>query len=208
MAKNRSKPRPTARSAHATSAPRSKKSPAPHEFHLGLAEIATMLALSLFIWWASPMMAHALRGWSYAGAFLLAFLASATVFVPAGPLQFAVVMLGRTLNPVLLGLFAGIGSGIGELSGYFVGRGSQHLLRTKDKTLKWVLDLQKSVLRRWAGLGIFFLAAIPNPFFDFAGIAAGLMGMSWWEFLLWCIAGRIVRFILLAYLGIWSAHWF
>jgi membrane protein YqaA with SNARE-associated domain len=128
-------------------------------------------------------------------------LASATVIVPAGPLQLAIVGLGRTLDPLLLGLVAGIGSGLGELSGYFVGQGSSHLMKTKDKTLKWLLKLQSSILRRWAGPGIFFLSAIPNPFFDFAGIAAGLMGMKWYEFLLWCVAGRIVRFVLLAQLG-------
>ncbi len=177
------------------------------EFRFGLVEIATMLIISVFIWWASPMLAHVLRTWSYAGAFLLAFLASATVFVPAGPLQFAVVMLGRHLDPWLLGIVAGVGSGLGELSGYFFGQGSSYLLRTKDKTLKWILALQKSFLRQYAGLGIFALSAIPNPFFDFAGIAAGLMGMKWYEFLLWCIAGRIVRFIVLAYLGIWTESW-
>jgi membrane protein YqaA with SNARE-associated domain len=166
-----------------------------------------MAGLSLVIWFASPMLADALRGWSYAGAFILAFLSSATVFVPAGPLQLAIVMLGRQLDPVALGIVAGIGSGFGELSGYFVGQGSSHVLRTKDKTLKMVMKLQTGVLRRFAGPGVFLLAAVPNPIFDFAGIAAGLMGMKWHEFLFWCISGRILRFLILAYLGAWSLHW-
>ena len=77
-------------------------------------------------------------------------------------------------------------------------------MTTKDKTMKWLMQLQRSVLTRWAGPGIFVLAAVPNPIFDFAGIAAGLMGMPWYEFLVWCVAGRIIRFILLAYVGQWS----
>ncbi len=177
------------------------------EFRIGLFEIAAMLLVSAIIWLAAPHLARILGRYSYFGAFLIAFLASATVFVPAGPLQFAIVGLGRTLDPLLLGLVAGIGSGIGELSGFFIGQGSTHLLKTKDKTLKWLLKLQSSILTRWAGAGVFLLSALPNPFFDFAGIAAGLMGMKWYEFLFWCIAGRIVRFIMLAYAGAWSVAW-
>ncbi|VVB57713.1 SNARE associated Golgi protein [uncultured archaeon] len=208
MAKRKKAPAREPKPARAEARP-PRKSAARQEFRFGLFQIAAMFLLSLAIWQAAPLLAP-LREWSYPGAFLLAFLASATVFVPAGPLQFFVAAMARqsALNPLLLGLFAGIGSGIGELSGFFIGQGSQHVLRTRDKALKWLLALQTGLLRRWAGLGVFVLAAVPNPFFDFAGIAAGLMGMSWWEFLLWCIAGRIVRFIALSYLGIWSAHYF
>lgn len=177
------------------------------EFRFGLFEIGAMVLISLLIWWASPHLARVLGAYSYLGAFFIALLASATVFVPAGPLQFAIAGMGRTLDPLLLGFVAGIGSGLGELSGFFIGHGSTHLLKTKDKTLGWLLKLQKSVLRRHAGAGVFLLSAVPNPIFDFAGIAAGLMGMKWQEFLLWCVAGRIVRFIFLAYAGAWSAAW-
>ncbi len=182
--------------------PSSKK-----EFRFGLFEISAVVFISLLIWLAAPHLARVLGAYSYFGAFFIAFLASATVFVPAGPLQFAIVGMGRTLDPLLLGLVAGIGSGLGELSGFFIGHGSAHFLKTKDKTLKWLLKLQSSLLRRWAGPGVFLLSAMPNPFFDFAGIAAGLMGMKWHEFLFWCIAGRIVRFIMLAYAGAWSVAW-
>jgi len=174
---------------------------APQELRIGLLEISLMIVLSLFIWWASPHLAIILGHYSYAGAFLIAFLASATVIVPAGPLQFAIIGMGRMLDPYLLGIVAGIGSGLGELSGYFVGQGSLHLLKTKNKTLQWLMDLQSSILKRWAGPGVFLLSALPNPFFDFAGIGAGLMGIKWYEFLFWCITGRILRFILLAQFG-------
>ena len=178
------------------------------EFGFGLFEICAMVALSLLIWWAAPML-RPLAHWSYPGAFILAFLASVTVFIPTGPLQFFIISLGRNhaLNPIGLGIAAGIGSGLGELSGYIVGRGSSHLLHAKNKAVRWLMELQSSILKRWAGLGIFFLAAVPNPIFDFAGIAAGLMGMPWYEFLFWCVAGRIVRFTLLAYVGAWSVAW-
>lgn len=182
--------------------PASKK-----EFRFGLFEICAMVFISLLIWWASPHLARVLGAYSYFGAFFIALLASATVFVPAGPLQFAIAGMGRTLDPLLLGFVAGIGSGLGELSGFFIGHGSTHLLKTKDKTLGWLLNLQSSILKRWTGPGVFLLSAVPNPIFDFAGIAAGLMGMKWYEFLVWCVAGRIVRFIMLAYAGAWSVAW-
>ncbi len=175
------------------------------EFRIGLFEIGAMVFLTVLIFLSAPLL-KPLEMWSYPGAFILAFLASVTVIIPAGPLQLFIVGMARNqmLNPLALGIAAGIGSGLGELSGYIVGRGSQHLMTTKDKTMRWLMKLQNSILVKWAGPGVFLLSAVPNPIFDFAGIAAGLMGMKWYEFLAWCVTGRIVRFILLAYVGHWS----
>lgn len=208
----RNKAAPAVRGKDAKSRLPASSHPAPtsskKEFSFGLFEIGAMVFISLLIWLAAPMF-RPLEHWSYLGAFILAFLSSVSVFIPTGPLQFFIISLGRNhmLNPIGLGIAAGIGSGLGELSGYVVGLGSSHLLRAKNKTVRWLMALQTGILRRWAGIGIFVLSALPNPLFDFAGIAAGLMGMKWYEFLFWCVAGRIVRFIFLAYAGAWSVAW-
>lgn len=171
----------------------------------GIFEILAIAAVSLFVLIASPMLAKILGEWSYAGAFALAFLSSASIFIPAGPLQLAIAALGRNFDPLLLGIIAGIGSGIGELTGFFVGRGSAEILSASKSWMKWLVLMQQGLVKKWAGAGIFLLAAIPNPLFDVAGIGAGLIGMRWWEFLAWCILGRTLRFILIAYAGAWSA---
>lgn len=210
MARKAKKTRPHDKAAKTPLPASSRPAPASSkkEFHFGLFEIGAMVAVSLLIWLAAPLL-RPLEMWSYPGAFFLAFLSSVSLFVPTAPLQFFIASMGRNhaLNLVLLGYAAGIGSGLGELSGYIVGRGSSHMLRAKNKAVRWLMRAQNSFLMRWAGPGIFVLSALPNPLFDFAGIAAGLMGMKWYEFLVWCVAGRIVRFIFLAYVGAWSVAW-
>ncbi len=181
---------------------------------LGLGEIFLVLLLSVLIWvyvgqWlAVPGQISMLRPYSYAAIFFLSLIASASVFIPTVPLQIGVVALGRMLDPIGVGLAAGIGSGIGELTGYGLGMGGKEMLKSSPKWARWIIELQTRMVKKYAGLAIFALAAIPNPIFDVAGITAGLAGMSMWEFLAYTIAGRIVRYTALAYLGIWTHSWF
>ncbi len=170
---------------------------------IGLAEILSIGALSILLFIGAPYLALLLGHYSYAGAFALALLSSASIFVPTTPLIFAIIGMSRGLDPMTLALVCGVGSGIGEMTAYLFGRGSLHLLEARNKQFGWLIKLQKSILKRHAGLGIFVLAAVPNPLFDVAGITAGLMKMEWWKFLAWCTAGRIVRFALLIYFGLW-----
>ena len=46
---------------------------------------------------------------------------------------------------------------------------------------------------------MFALAAIPNPFFDVAGIAAGSLGYSIRRYLLYVLAGETVKFVAIVY---------
>ncbi len=62
-------------------------------------------------------------------------------------------------------------------------------------------------VRRYGAFAIFFLAAIPNPFFDLAGIAAGITRMPLWRFLLACWLGQLVKMLTLAYAGAASWRW-
>ena len=62
-------------------------------------------------------------------------------------------------------------------------------------------------MERYGSLTIFALAAIPNPFFDLAGVAAGALGFTWRRFLLAAWAGKTVQGILIAYAGAISAEW-
>ena len=99
-----------------------------------------------------------------------------------------------------------MGSAIGELTGYTVGLGSQNLLKTENKIAKYIIKIQKNIMDYHPGFAIFILSAIPNPFFDFAGIFAGIAKMKWQHFLIWCAAGRIIRYTLVAYFGLWIVH--
>jgi membrane protein DedA with SNARE-associated domain len=51
------------------------------------------------------------------------------------------------------------------------------------------------------------LSAIPNPFFDIAGIAAGIAKMPIRTFLLFTWIGQMIKMLLFALAGKYSIHW-
>jgi uncharacterized membrane protein YdjX (TVP38/TMEM64 family) len=55
---------------------------------------------------------------------------------------------------------------------------------------------------------ILVLSAFPNPFFDIAGIAAGIAKIPLWQFLLACWAGQTIKMAMFAYAGAYSIEWF
>ncbi|MFH1221631.1 MAG: VTT domain-containing protein [Candidatus Micrarchaeota archaeon] len=136
-----------------------------------------------------------LKDYGYIGVFLISLLSSATVLIPA-PGWAIVIAMGGVLNPYLVGIAAGIGSGIGEITGYAVGSGAATIIAQDSKEAKWI--------KKYDLLAIFLLAFIPNPVFDVAGLAAGALRVPVWKFLLATILGRTLRFILLAYFGAWA----
>lgn len=137
-------------------------------------------------------------GWfGYAGAFFIALISSATVILPA-PGWVVIAGMASHLNPILLGVVAGAGSAFGELTGYMVGYGGREIIDKKRlpeyrRQKKWVKDADVAAL--------FVLAALPNPIFDVAGIAAGALKIPLWRFLLAVGAGKILKFVAVAYLG-------
>jgi membrane protein DedA with SNARE-associated domain len=66
----------------------------------------------------------------------------------------------------------------------------------------------KKLIKKYDLPAVFILAFIPNPVFDVAGIAAGSVGIPLVRFLIATIAGRIIRYVLLAYLGAMSIGFF
>lgn len=138
--------------------------------------------------------------YGYFGVFVVSMIASSSILVPV-PGWILVAALGAILNPVLVGIISGVGATIGELTGYLLGYGGQ--LAVKDsglyaRMIQW--------MKRWGGVTIFGLALIPNPFFDVAGAAAGLLRYPVWKFLIYGAAGRIPKHIFFAYTGAWGMH--
>jgi membrane protein YqaA with SNARE-associated domain len=136
-----------------------------------------------------------LRQLGYLGVFLISLISSATIFVPVP--GFAVVFaMGAYLNPLLVGVAAGIGSGIGELSGYLAGYAGHDAVGQTG-----IYKKHEKQVEKYGAAAIFALALIPNPAFDLAGIAAGALKMPPWKFLAATMAGKVIRFVALAYVG-------
>jgi len=127
--------------------------------------------------------------------FVVSALSTATVLLPAPGMALTFVA-GMGGEPVVVGIVAGVGQGVGEMTGYLAGLAGAATLASQARLARPVAWLQ----RHGAGL-IFLLALLPNPFFDVAGLAAGALGMRLRLFLAAVIAGRVIKSLLLAFLG-------
>ena len=133
--------------------------------------------------------------YGYPGIFLIALMANATVFLPA-PGVAVVFAMGSVFHPIGVALAAGTGGAVGELSGYLAGFGGQAIVEKAAayaRVQPWV--------QKWGVWAVLVLAAIPNPFFDLAGVAAGTLKISVWKFLLFCWIGQTIKMAMFAYAG-------
>jgi len=166
---------------------------------LELLAVLFVIALLIFIYLAKPVerVMQRIDTLEYAGVFLVMFFSSATIILPVPGLA-GVFVAGVFLNPLLVGIVGGVGSALGELSGYCAGLGGKVIVERKRKKMyKFV----KGWMRRNGFLTIFISAALPNPFFDIAGLAAGALDYPLWKFLLACGTGKVLKCVALAYLG-------
>jgi len=145
-----------------------------------------------------------LASYGYIGIFLVALIANATILIPV-PGIMVVFAMGAVFNPVLIALFAGLGAAIGELSGYLVGFSGQGLAERSDTLVRISEWMENN--RKYSDLGIVVMAAIPNPFFDLAGIAAGTLRIPLWRFLFFCAIGSIIKMAVFALAGDRSLNW-
>ena len=136
--------------------------------------------------------------YGYVGVFLISLITCSSIVVPV-PGWIIVATLGAILNPVLVGVVSGVGGTIGEMTGYLLGYGGRLAV---DKA--GIYSRMVEWMKRWGSVTIFILALIPNPLFDIAGAAAGLLRFPLWKFLLFGAAGRIPKHILFAYIGVWG----
>lgn len=141
------------------------------------------------------------KEYGYLGIFLVALLANATVLLPA-PGVAIIYAMGAVFNPFLVGLAAGTGGAIGELSGYLAGFSGQAVIERMD-----VYERFQPWVEKYGGWAIMVLSAIPNPFFDVAGIAAGISKMKMRTFLLSTWAGQLIKMTLFALAGRYSIGW-
>ncbi len=140
--------------------------------------------------------------YGYLGAFLTGFLSSFTLFIPS-PAFFVIFLLGSKLNPLLLGISAGLGSAIGEMISYFVGYGVTVIAKKYRKNLN---GIKKSFQRYRPPLVIFIFAATPLPF-DLVGILCGAIRYDKKKFFIATLAGKLVKFTFIAYAGFYGIPW-
>ncbi len=139
--------------------------------------------------------------YGYPGIFLIALMSNATVLLPAPGLA-VIFTMGSVFQPWAVALAAASGGTLGELSGYLAGFSGQAV----SENIALYRRIQPW-LQRYGGWAILVFAAIPNPFFDVVGIAAGILRMPIQRFLLFCWLGQLIKMSLFAYAGALSLPW-
>ncbi len=158
---------------------------------------ALVLNVIAYIMLPNDVVAH-LGRLGYLGAFVVAAIANATVFIPV-PYYPVIARLAQVLNVWGVILAAAAGSALGESVAFLVGRSGRSAVQ-QTRINNWI---QRQMRHPWrAGLVLFAFSAPPNPAFDVAGLLAGAFGVPLWLFLVSVFLGRIVRMSLVAFAGL------
>jgi membrane protein DedA with SNARE-associated domain len=174
--------------------------------------------LGTFVGTALPFIMGWLDGdtfkeWGYAGIFLTNFIGTATGFVPVPGLtaagQALIIAGSRHLFVPGVVVAGSAGMTLAESTAYLQGAVGRGLMEEREMPVKGRLGEWMSrsagwvdwLMARWGFLTLLVLSAIPNPFFEFAGITAGAVRMNFWRFLVAVAIGKTIRVILLVWLG-------
>ena len=139
--------------------------------------------------------------YGYPGIFLMVLISYATILVPVPGLAMVFAMSGL-LHPFGIAVSAAIGGSLGELSGYLAGYSGRAVIENWNRYSKittWV--------KKYGGPAILLLAALPNPFFDLVGVAAGVLKMPIYKFFRWVLPGQLIKMLMIAYAGSISIDW-
>jgi len=136
---------------------------------------------------------------AYLVVFLVALVANMTVIAPVPIAISIMITVAQTWNPILSALAAALGGTIGELSGYYAGYAGRKIAVTNDFV---GFNRVEAWIHRWGAWAIVFLAFQPVIPFDVGGLIAGAARMPIRKFLPALFAGKLPKYILLAYAGI------
>jgi membrane protein YqaA with SNARE-associated domain len=107
------------------------------------------------------------------------------------------------LNPFATALVAASAESIGELTGYMAGMGGKSFFEHNRFYLRF-----KNLFSRYASLCLFLGSIIPNPFFDFLGVAAGSILFPVKRFVLIVFAGKTLKFLWVGLGCYYGMTWF
>ena len=146
-----------------------KKPKPPDKIVRGLT-LVFVIALTVYMFLNRDQIAN-LKGYGYPGIFLVSLITNASLFMPMPGVVITTAM-GAIFNPFWVAIAAGSGSAIGELTGYLAGYSGQGVVARAD-----IYEKITGWMKKYGDVTILVMAIVPNPFFDAAGIIAGMLKM-------------------------------
>lgn len=139
------------------------------------------------------------------GFFLLTFISSLTIFFLIPTFSIIFLFSGFLKDPFqvfLLGTFSGLGSALGEITGYALGFSGRELISKDSERLEKI----KKRINKYGVVFIFLFAISPLPF-DIIGIISGIIEYDFRKFIIATILGKIVKYLIICYAGFFSIGW-
>ncbi len=136
--------------------------------------------------------------YGYLGIFLISLIGAMSIFVPI-PYTIVIFILGglQAFDPFLIAVAAGLGSAIGEFSGYLLGVGGRKVIGDRYKKK---MDFITKLFKKYGSIAIFIFALTPLPD-DLLFIPLGVMRYSLLRAFIPAVLGKFFSNLIIAYSG-------
>ena len=134
--------------------------------------------------------------YGYLGVFIISFVGSVSVVFPV-PYTIVIYLLGAVLDPLFVAVSGGLGSALGEFSGYVLGYYGRTVV-SEERQKK--MDYMVKVFDRYGPVAILLFALTPLPD-DLLFIPLGVMRYAFWKAFIPALLGKTLMTFILAYSG-------
>jgi membrane protein YqaA with SNARE-associated domain len=146
--------------------------------------------------WLLDWMEQFAHQFGYLGVFIISFIGSVSVVFPI-PYTIVIYLLGAVLNPFFVAVSGGLGSALGEFSGYALGYYGRTVV-SEERRKK--MDYMVKLFDRYGPAAIFLFALTPLPD-DLLFIPLGVMRYPFWKAFIPALFGKVLMTFILAYSG-------
>lgn len=131
--------------------------------------------------------------YGYLGVFFISLIGASSIIFPI-PYTLVMYLLGPFLDPFLIAITGGLGSAIGELSGYIIGYYGRAIV-SEERRRK--IDFMLRIFNRYGPAAVFLFALTPLPD-DLIFIPLGIMRYSLLKVFIPCVLGKMLMCFILA----------
>jgi membrane protein DedA with SNARE-associated domain len=149
-----------------------------------------------------------IQQYGYLGAFVIAFIAGSSIPSPVSYLILIFTLGGIPgLHPAIVGAAGGVGAGLGGTLVFLLGRGGRSFFPGLRHYSLDEAASNRMALRflNWAqnrgSVVVFVMSAMLNPAFAPMAIAMGALRFRLIKFMAMCIAGNLVKALVISYAG-------
>ena len=137
----------------------------------------------IWLWWGGFL---DITDVGYFATFYLNLVGAATIILPLPGVLAACVAAEPSLglHPILIGIVGSAGATLGETTAYLAGYAGHNAAMK----FRWYPRIS-GLMERNGAATLFVVSAIPTPFFDLAGIAAGALEYPYGKFLFYVFVG-------------------